>query len=188
MSLPELLAFAAACLLYALVAAAAVLALWAALRGARAALRAAPAVLSTAFFLALTHYPFPAPGQLDCSQGGMPPRLVPLVRLGQEIAALWRAGAPPAAWLGDLDVFPALMNLLLCALIGLALAPLIARARGAALFGLGLTLAVEISQLTGVFGLYDCAYRQFDVDDIILNLLGVVLGHAAGRAWLRRRG
>lgn len=35
---------------------------------------------------------------------------------------------------------------------------------------------IEVSQLTGVWGVYPCAYRQFDVDDLITNTLGAVLG------------
>jgi glycopeptide antibiotics resistance protein len=42
-------------------------------------------------------------------------------------------------------------------------------------------LAVELTQLTGIWGLYPCPYRQFDVDDLILNTTGVVIGFALAR-------
>lgn len=42
--------------------------------------------------------------------------------------------------------------------------------------GLGISLLVEFTQLTGVWGLYPCAYRVFDVDDLLTNTLGAVIG------------
>lgn len=44
-----------------------------------------------------------------------------------------------------------------------------------------LTMAVELTQLTGLRGLYACAYRQFNVDDLILNALGAAVGLLVGR-------
>jgi len=46
----------------------------------------------------------------------------------------------------------------------------------ALLVGLGLSLLVETTQLTGVWGLYPCAYRFFDVGDLVTNTTGAVLG------------
>lgn len=45
-------------------------------------------------------------------------------------------------------------------------------------FGLGflLSLFYEITQLTGVYGIYNCPYRIFDVDDLILNSIGALVG------------
>ncbi|MGE7624745.1 VanZ family protein [Viridibacillus sp. NPDC096237] len=40
----------------------------------------------------------------------------------------------------------------------------------------GLTLFYEITQVTGIYGIYNCAYRIFDVDDLILNTLGGIVG------------
>ncbi|TWP47031.1 hypothetical protein FKR81_33845 [Lentzea tibetensis] len=42
--------------------------------------------------------------------------------------------------------------------------------------GLGISLAVEIVQQSGNFGYYPCPYRIADVDDLISNSLGAVLG------------
>lgn len=39
-----------------------------------------------------------------------------------------------------------------------------------------LTLLYEMTQVTGIFGYYNCAYRIFDVDDLILNSLGGIVG------------
>lgn len=52
--------------------------------------------------------------------------------------------------------------------------------------GFGLSLFVETTQLTGVWGLYPCAYRFFDVGDLMTNttgaLVGVVFGLVVPRA------
>jgi len=42
--------------------------------------------------------------------------------------------------------------------------------------GFGLSLLIELTQLTGNWGLSLCPYRQFDVDDIILNTTGTIVG------------
>lgn len=46
----------------------------------------------------------------------------------------------------------------------------------ALLLGFGLTLFFELSQFTGLFGIYEHAYRLFDVDDLITNTAGAMLG------------
>ena len=42
--------------------------------------------------------------------------------------------------------------------------------------GLAVSLLIEVTQLTGVWGVYPCAYRLFDVDDLLTNTLGALLG------------
>lgn len=42
--------------------------------------------------------------------------------------------------------------------------------------GFGISLLIETTQLTGVWWLYDCAYRLFDVNDLMTNTLGAALG------------
>lgn len=39
-----------------------------------------------------------------------------------------------------------------------------------------LTLFYEVTQVTGVYGIFNCAYRIFDVDDLMLNSAGAWLG------------
>ncbi|UXJ69139.1 VanZ family protein [Lysinibacillus fusiformis] len=39
-----------------------------------------------------------------------------------------------------------------------------------------LTLFYEITQRTGIYGIFNCAYRIFDVDDLLLNSIGALLG------------
>lgn len=56
--------------------------------------------------------------------------------------------------------------------------------------GFAVSLLIETAQLTGIFHLYPCSYRLFDVDDLIWNTLGALLGYAvaalANRALPRR--
>ena len=44
------------------------------------------------------------------------------------------------------------------------------------LISLGTTILIETAQLTGLFGIYPYAYRTFEVDDIICNTLGGIVG------------
>lgn len=44
--------------------------------------------------------------------------------------------------------------------------------------GLATSLLIETTQLTGIWGLYPCPYRVFDVDDLIINTVGALLGSA----------
>jgi len=39
-----------------------------------------------------------------------------------------------------------------------------------------LTLFYEVTQVTGIYGIYNCAYRIFDVDDLLLNTTGGIVG------------
>lgn len=78
---------------------------------------------------------------------------------------------------------PALLQLVFNVLLFLPLGVFVRVLAGrgvvvALLAGLGLSLLVEMTQLTGVWGLYPCAYRFFDVGDLLTNTLGAVLGCA----------
>lgn len=44
------------------------------------------------------------------------------------------------------------------------------------LFGFGLSLFFELTQLSGLYGIYPRPYRLFDVDDLILNTSGALIG------------
>lgn len=46
----------------------------------------------------------------------------------------------------------------------------------AGLSGLAISGIIETTQLTGVWGIFPCAYRVFDVDDLIANTSGALLG------------
>ncbi|GAA1957780.1 VanZ family protein [Amycolatopsis minnesotensis] len=42
--------------------------------------------------------------------------------------------------------------------------------------GFAMSLFIECTQLTGVWGLFGCSYRLFDVDDLLVNTTGAVVG------------
>lgn len=48
---------------------------------------------------------------------------------------------------------------------------------GALITGFIVSLFFEITQYTGVYGIYNCAYRLFDVDDLLLNSSGAFIGY-----------
>ncbi|MCZ3394386.1 VanZ family protein, partial [Enterococcus faecium] len=43
-------------------------------------------------------------------------------------------------------------------------------------YGFGLSLFFELTQLSGLYGIYPRPYRLFDVDDLILNTFGAFVG------------
>lgn len=49
------------------------------------------------------------------------------------------------------------------------------------LLGLAVSALVETAQLTGLFGVYDYAYRCCDTDDLITNTLGALIGWLCAR-------
>ncbi|RAP77187.1 VanZ family protein [Paenibacillus montanisoli] len=54
------------------------------------------------------------------------------------------------------------------------------------LLTLGLSLFFEVTQVTGIYGIYDYPYRLFDVDDAMTNTAGGMLGFVAAD-WLSSR-
>ena len=49
--------------------------------------------------------------------------------------------------------------------------------RRATIIAIATTLTFEITQITGIYGIYPCPYRMFDVDDLILNTSGAIVGY-----------
>jgi hypothetical protein len=149
--------------------------------------RVVPVLFTTLFFVFLTQHPFPDPGTLVCPVPTAEPRLRPF-NFWPTFVRLYEQGAGIADWMGNRMVASTVMNLVVCLVIGLTLARHTARLWVALGFGMALTLAVELTQLTGFWGLYACAYREFNVDDLIVNVIGVVGGFLTGRAFVRMRG
>lgn len=57
------------------------------------------------------------------------------------------------------------------------------KVRDIALVGFLISLIFEVTQLTGLFGIYPRPYRVFDVDDLIQNTLGMVIGAQLAHVW-----
>jgi hypothetical protein len=184
MPIYEILQYVGPALIYAAVTAAL---LWVGLRLLRGAQAVgdALALWPVLFFLTLTQHPFPDPAALDCSADGVAPILKPFATV-DHLQRLAARGGGGALWLGDKVVQAAMMNFTLCVLIGVALTRFLRHPAAALLSGFALSLTAELSQLTGLFGLYPCAYRYFETDDLILNSLGVLVGFVLWRR-LRKR-
>jgi len=87
------------------------------------------------------------------------------------------AVAVSGRYLTDPVVLQVALNVLLFAPLGFLLRVL--GGRGiliAGLVGLATSGIIETTQLTGVWGIFPCAYRVFDVDDLIANTSGALLG------------
>lgn len=107
------------------------------------------------------------------------PQLVP----GNTFSDIWReAGGSVslnALVLNNPAVWETGFNLLLLLPLGMYLRYHFRRGRWAsAAIGLAVACFFELTQLTGLWGIYPCPYRLFDVDDIIVNTLGCMLGWA----------
>ena len=135
------------------------------------------------FFLLLTQHPFPDPAKLRCPDPGTTPNFQPFAFVAGIADAVFSGNSRALLTVGPLS---SAANLALCAIIGWAHSRRTDRLSHAVALGAGLTLAAELSQITGLWGVYPCPYRKFDVDDILLNVGGVVLGFLIGR-WLTRR-
>ena len=73
----------------------------------------------------------------------------------------------PAALLRDLAFLQIALNVLLFVPLGYFVRVVLHRGvLVATALGLGVSLLIEVTQRTGVWNLYDCAYRLFDVDDL----------------------
>lgn len=87
------------------------------------------------------------------------------------------AVAVSGRYLTDPVVLQVALNVLLFVPLGFFLRVL--GGRGiliAGLSGLAISGIIETTQLTGVWGIFPCAYRVFDVDDLIANTSGALLG------------
>ena len=145
-----------------------------------------PFLFVTLTFVLLTQHPFPPPGSLDCSVEAKVPGLAPF----RALSAMGQLIAQEAAWVDwatNRTIASTLMNFVICFVIGLCLPPSLISPKRAALFGAALTFGVELTQLTGFWGLYPCAYRQFDVDDLLMNFTGVCGGAFVVRKWGSKR-
>ncbi|TYP76431.1 VanZ family protein [Paenibacillus methanolicus] len=100
-----------------------------------------------------------------------------------------RADAPSTYWrlLREQAFLQVAFNILLTVPLGMFLRLYFRRSWLACLLlALGLSLLFEITQVTGIYGIYDYPYRLFDVDDLIANTAGGLLGFLTA-AWLTKR-
>jgi len=86
-------------------------------------------------------------------------------------------GFSPSDLIANVALQQVVLNVILFVPLGLFLRKLNGfRAWTVILAGLGTSVLVELTQLMGNWGLSECAYRVFDVDDILLNTFGTLVG------------
>lgn len=148
-----------------------------------------PALLTTATFLylcaiiAFTLFPLPAVDDQFCSLGEDIERwrLIPFASFGGAVAVYQHAGL--AAMLVSTSFLELFFNVLLLMPLGILLAYRYKKSFAfTAAAGLGVSLLIEFTQGTAVYGIYGCPYRVAEVDDLITNTTGAVLGYLLGRA------
>lgn len=116
-----------------------------------------------------TYTILPLPQQdLVCTDAPSP-QLIPLAFLGD---ITWGPGL-----LGDPALHQVLLNIALFVPLGVVARHLFGLSvRWSIALGAALSLLIELTQLTGIWGLYACAYRLFDTDDLLANTAGAALG------------
>ncbi|WP_261164214.1 VanZ family protein [Microbacterium sp. Marseille-Q6965] len=131
-----------------------------------------------------TLLPLPAPGEISCVGAQLRP-----LQFVADIRSF------PHASLTELRHNPAFMQVALNVLLFVPLGFFLRLGwrRGlvaSAVAGFAISLLIETTQLTGVWGIYPCAFRFFDVDDLLANTTGALLGGVlslAAKPWLSRR-
>ncbi|MDR2253232.1 MAG: VanZ family protein [Bifidobacteriaceae bacterium] len=125
------------------------------------------------YFLAIWTYtllPLPDPDELRCSKAQLTPFFFIQDMTNYPLDSLRAALTNPVLLQTGLNVALFLpLGFFLRALWGKGVV-------WAGIVGAGWSLFIELTQLTGVWGIYPCAYRVFDVDDLMSNTLGAVLG------------
>lgn len=134
------------------------------------------------FALAVTFFPLPSPNGRRLEQTI---QLVPFQWVADIQTELHKHGLNAAHALTTQTFQQMTLNILLFVPLGLFVRMLWKRGlTGAVLLGFGVSLAVEITQLTANFGTAPFQYRIFDVDDLITNTTGAALGWIAATLFL----
>ncbi|GAA1804217.1 VanZ family protein [Nesterenkonia flava] len=152
------------------------------LSGARTLLWIAFLVYAMALWT-YTLLPLPEPADIQCTSAQLRP--FPFIH---DIQSYPYSG--PAGLVHNPVFMQVALNVLLFMPLGFFLRILWGRGvTVAALTGASLSALIEVTQVTGVWGIYPCAYRVFDVDDLLANTTGALVGGllAAALFALRRR-
>ena len=135
--------------------------------------------------LAVVFLPLPGPYTKHPSQTV---QLHPFQWVSDIHAELLKHGLSSAHALTSLTLQQVAMNVLLFVPLGLFARVLWKRGLiGATLIGFAVSLMIEVTQLTANFGTAPFAYRIFDVDDLMNNTIGAVLGWLVGALFLALR-
>ena len=134
--------------------------------GFGAALSAYATVLYLIGLLCFTLYPMPDDPAAYCATHHLHPQLNPLQFIGDIRAD------------GLTAILQIVMNVVFFVPLGFIMKRVFRWKFAVALpVGFLASLLVETMQLTGVMGVFPCSYRLFDVDDLIWNTSGAVIGY-----------
>ncbi|NJC55338.1 glycopeptide antibiotics resistance protein [Brevibacterium marinum] len=127
-----------------------------------------------------TLVPFPQPSDVECSPTQLRPFQFVDDILGFDTSSISALMSNPA-------VLQATLNVVLFAPLGWFIRQLAGRGIViATVTGFAISAFIEFTQLSGIWGLYECAYRVFDVDDLMMNTLGAFVGSSASLLFFRR--
>jgi glycopeptide antibiotics resistance protein len=110
------------------------------------------------------------------------------LRLFGSLGLIHLPDSGPASLLRDPAFLQIALNILLFVPLGYFVRVVLHRGVVVATtLGLGVSLLIELTQRTGVWHLYDCAYRLFDVDDLLVNTVGAVVGSLVSYLLVQRK-
>ncbi|WP_203568761.1 VanZ family protein [Aestuariimicrobium ganziense] len=128
----------------------------------------------TTALLTYTWLPLPDRDTLDCTRARRG-QFRPFGMVDDLGRAFERSGFPEGLW--SFTVLQIVFNVLLFVPWGLVVRQFLHRGLlTATLSALVASTVIEVAQLTGLYGIYPCAYRTFDVDDLLTNTLGGLVG------------
>ncbi|MDR1536775.1 MAG: VanZ family protein [Clostridiales bacterium] len=134
--------------------------------------------MECAYFMCIL--PLPDPAKV-AKQTGSIVQLIPLAFARDFLKSSGFELTAPGTWLPAIKssyVFVPLFNVILTVPFGVYLGYYFKQSlKRALVYSLALSLFYEITQLTGLYGIYPRPYRLFDVDDLLLNTLGGVAGY-----------
>lgn len=150
-------------------------------------------VYSFVFYLMVAYYmvvlPLPEDRTAFVAYAAQP-QLTPFLFVQTILEAMARSSNNPSVWLSLIKnptAYEALLNIVLLVPLGMYLRYYFRRTWWQTLLiGFGTTLFFELSQLTGLWGIYAHPYRLFDVDDLMLNTLGAMTGYWLAGPLMRR--
>ncbi len=133
--------------------------------------------LMCAYFLVLLPLP---PDRSAIVNYATDPQLVPFAFIRGFLAETSASISDPTTWpsvIFDPYIYEALFNVLLLVPLGAYLRYYFRRSWWQTLIiGFLVSLSFETTQLTGIWGIYEHPYRLFDVDDLMTNTLGAMVG------------
>ncbi|QAY74650.1 VanZ family protein [Agromyces protaetiae] len=123
---------------------------------------------------AYTLLPLPEPGSFACVGAELDPTAA--------FRDILRDQADGGSLIGNPAFQQVALNVLLFVPLGVFVRLLFGRGVVVStIAGFVVSLSIELTQLTGLWGVYECAYRVFDTADLLVNTLGAVVGSLA--AW-----